>query len=197
MHCLKCTNKKYNECDFAKPLREESLMIYDTEPTKEMHSVAADVEVSYHSRLTRLEEILMFAEKMKFKRIGIAYCGGLTREAYTACNIIELRGFLVSSAMCGICGLDRKEVNVRSFRTDGSGPICNPVGQALALNSDRTDLNIIVGLCVGHDMTFTAHSKAPVSTFIVKDRVLGHNPVQALYTRYVTNPVFMRMKKGK
>ena len=41
---------------------------------------------------------------------------------------------------------------------------------------------MLVGLCVGHDAIFTRHSKAPVTTFIVKDRVLGHNPAAALYT---------------
>ena len=41
---------------------------------------------------------------------------------------------------------------------------------------------MLVGLCVGHDAIFTRHSKAPATTFIVKDRVLGHNPAAALYT---------------
>ena len=42
-------------------------------------------------------------------------------------------------------------------------------------------MNIIVGLCVGHDMLFARHSEAPVTTLVVKDRVTGHNPVAALY----------------
>jgi uncharacterized metal-binding protein len=54
--------------------------------------------------------------------------------------------------------------------------------QAEILNAQKTDYNIIMGLCVGHDMAFTIHSKAPVTTLIVKDRVLAHNPVGALYT---------------
>ncbi|HOO97896.1 MAG TPA: DUF1847 domain-containing protein [Caldisericia bacterium] len=196
MNCLKCTTGRCSDCEHTKPFREESLKIYKTSESSKIHSVAADVEVSYHSRLTRLEELIMFAEKIGYKRIGIAYCGGLTIEARTASKIIVLRGFQISSAMCGVCGLDRKELGIKSFRADGTGPICNPVGQALALNSDNTELNIIVGLCVGHDILFTQYSKAPVSTFIVKDRVLGHNPVQAVYSKYVTNQVVMRMKKN-
>jgi uncharacterized metal-binding protein len=39
-----------------------------------------------------------------------------------------------------------------------------------------------MGLCVGHDSLFSRHSEAPVTTLVVKDRVLGHNPVAALYT---------------
>lgn len=48
----------------------------------------------------------------------------------------------------------------------------------------KTDLNIAIGLCVGHDALFSKYSDAPVTTLIAKDRVLGHNPVAALYSGY-------------
>ena len=54
--------------------------------------------------------------------------------------------------------------------------------QAKRLNAENTELNIVVGLCVGHDSLFYKYSEAPVTTLVVKDRVLGHNPVAALYT---------------
>jgi uncharacterized metal-binding protein len=59
--------------------------------------------------------------------------------------------------------------------------MCNPIGQALLLNNENTDLNIILGLCVGHDSLFIKYSNAPVTVFAVKDRVLAHNPLGALY----------------
>ena len=61
---------------------------------------------------------------------------------------------------------------------------CNPAAQALLLNKAKTDMNIIVGLCVGHDITFTHLSKAPVTTFIAKDRSNPHNPAAVLHTSY-------------
>jgi uncharacterized metal-binding protein len=61
---------------------------------------------------------------------------------------------------------------------------CNPVAQALILNKAKTDLNLILGLCVGHDVTFTRVSEAPVTTFIAKDRSSPHNPAAVLYTHY-------------
>ena len=69
---------------------------------------------------------------------------------------------------------------------DGEGreAVCNPIGQALCLERCGTDLNIIVGLCMGHDILFTKSSHAPVTTLIVKDRVLSHNPAGAIYTAY-------------
>ena len=45
-----------------------------------------------------------------------------------------------------------------------------------------TQLNILLGLCVGHDSLFIKYSEAPVTVFAVKDRVLGHNPIAAIYT---------------
>jgi uncharacterized metal-binding protein len=44
-----------------------------------------------------------------------------------------------------------------------------------------TDLNVLMGLCVGHDSLFFRHSAAPVTVLAVKDRVLGHNPLAAVY----------------
>ena len=38
-----------------------------------------------------------------------------------------------------------------------------------------------MGLCVGHDSLFFRHSEAPVTVLAVKDRVLGHNPLAAVY----------------
>ncbi len=61
---------------------------------------------------------------------------------------------------------------------------CNPIGQAMLLNRAETDMNVVVGLCVDHDILFTKHSEAPVTTLIAKDRVTGHNPTVILYTHY-------------
>ena len=60
--------------------------------------------------------------------------------------------------------------------------ICNPIMQAKLLNDAHTDLNVVVGLCVGHDSLFYKYSDALVTTAVTKDRVMGHNPVAALYT---------------
>ena len=57
----------------------------------------------------------------------------------------------------------------------------NPIAQAKILNRAKSDMNIIVGLCVGHDMLFAKYSKAPVTTLVVKDRVTNHNPAAVLY----------------
>jgi uncharacterized metal-binding protein len=59
--------------------------------------------------------------------------------------------------------------------------MCNPVYQAKLLNHEKTDLNILLGLCVGHDSLFFKFSEAPTTVLAVKDRVTGHNPLAAIY----------------
>jgi len=61
---------------------------------------------------------------------------------------------------------------------------CNPVGQALVLNERQTELNVIMGLCLGHDILFQQFSEAPVTTLVVKDRVTCHNPLGPIINGY-------------
>ncbi len=194
MNCIHCKSKDCFNCMASAGFRDESIELYRNEQIKRIHHISADVEVTYHSKRTRIEEIIIFAKMMDWNHIGLAFCRGLIAETAMAYDYLTQAGFKVSSAMCSLCGIKRKEMNLMDFVPDGSSPICNPAGQALALNADGTDLNLIVGLCVGHDIIFTKYSEAPVSTFIVKDRVLGHNPVQSLYNRYLKKTITNRIK---
>jgi uncharacterized metal-binding protein len=60
---------------------------------------------------------------------------------------------------------------------------CDPVGQAAQFAACETSLNVIAGMCVGHDALFIRHSRAWVTSLVVRDRRLAHNPAAALYTR--------------
>ena len=46
---------------------------------------------------------------------------------------------------------------------------------------NRAELNVLLGLCVGHDSLFFRYAEAPVTVLAVKDRVTGHNPLAAVY----------------
>jgi len=59
--------------------------------------------------------------------------------------------------------------------------MCNPITQAKILNDEKTEFNIAVGLCVGHDALFFRYAEAPCTVLIAKDRVFGHNPAAGLY----------------
>lgn len=51
---------------------------------------------------------------------------------------------------------------------------CNPFMQAEVLNQAQCDLNVNVGLCLGHDMIFARHSQAWVTTLEIKDQSTKH-----------------------
>jgi uncharacterized metal-binding protein len=109
-------------------------------------------------------------------------------EAARIVKFLEKSGFTIASVLCKCGGVDKTKLHVAKEYKIGD-PIefeasCNPVLQAELLNKAETDINVIVGLCLGHDMIFTMNSKAPVTTLIVKDRLLGHNPIIALYSDY-------------
>ena len=136
----------------------------------------------------RIKEIAEFAKKIGENKLGIAFCSGLFEETHRANAILENHGFEIVSVMCSCGSIDKHEVGIppeyRIRNPDNFEAACNPLLQAELLNKAETAFNIIIGLCVGHDMLFTSHSKAPVTTLIVKDRLTGHNPVISLYTRY-------------
>ena len=136
----------------------------------------------------RIKEIIEFGKLVHAKKLGVAFCAGLHDEAARVVTILEKAGFTVASVRCKCGAVDKTKLNVAKEYKIGD-PLkfeaaCNPIVQAKLLNDAGTDINIIVGLCVGHDMLFTMNSKAPVTTLIVKDRLLGHNPVIALYSDY-------------
>lgn len=124
---------------------------------------------------TRLDEIMEYARARKMTRLGIATCYGLMSESGALSDILEHNGFEVVSVSC-LCG----EINPQDIGMPGN-IACNPILQAEVLNHEKTELNIMVGLCIGHDILFLRHCKAETTPLVVKDRSLGHNPVAALY----------------
>ena len=146
---------------------------------------------------TRVEEIVEFAKKMDFRKLGVAFCAGLFAEGKTLVRILAKHGFEVVSVCCKVGGVpkeflgleDREKVRVGTYET-----MCNPITQAEILNEAGTDFNVLVGLCVGHDSLFLKNAKALSTVLVAKDRVLGHNPVAALYG---TRVYFQRLLKSE
>ncbi len=136
------------------------------------------------ARWTRVEDTVAFAKLMGYKLIGIATCIGLLDETSKLAAILEGQGFEVASVCCKAGSIDKLKLGLgedEKVRPGTFEPACNPIAQAKLLNAQKTDMNVIVGLCVGHDMLFNKYSEAPVTTLVVKDRVTGHNPVAVLY----------------
>jgi uncharacterized metal-binding protein len=136
----------------------------------------------------RIRELAEFARAIGARRLGLAFCSGLHDEAGRAAAILEKHGLEIVSVICSCGAVDKTEAGVPAeykIRDPGAfEAACNPLVQAEILNRLEPAFNILVGLCVGHDMLFTSRSKAPVTTLIVKDRFTAHNPVASLYSRY-------------
>jgi uncharacterized metal-binding protein len=148
-----------------------------------------------NARWTRVEDTIAFAKLMGYRKIGMATCIGLLDEAERLAAILRAQGFEPQSVCCKAGSIDKLELGLAErdkVRPGTFEPACNPIAQAEICNRLGTDMNIIVGLCVGHDMLFNKHSKAPVTTLIVKDRVTGHNPIAVLYGQ---NFYYKRLQK--
>jgi uncharacterized metal-binding protein len=131
-----------------------------------------------------VEDTIAFAKLMGWRKIGIATCIGLLEETSRLEEILLAQGLEPMSVCCKVGSVDKERLGVKDadkVRPGTYEPACNPVAQARILNDLATDMNVIVGLCVGHDMLFSKHSRAPVTTLVVKDRVTGHNPAAVLY----------------
>jgi uncharacterized metal-binding protein len=90
----------------------------------------------------------------------------------------------VASVCCKVGAVAKEDLELKKIDDARLEVACNPIAQAQILDATGSELNVIVGLCLGHDILFSRHSKAPVTTLVVKDRVLGHNPAAALYASY-------------
>lgn len=156
--------------------------LYAEEENRTISVISAEIEDEFYRQYTRVEETVEFAGRMGFHKIGIATCVGLIEESRVLAKILRKNGFEVFGAVCKVGSFQKTDAGVPQEHITKTGRImCNPILQAEILNRNDTELNIIMGLCVGHDSLFCKYSNAPVTTLVVKDRVLAHNPVGALY----------------
>lgn len=137
------------------------------------------------AKLPRIEELIQFARKCGYKKLGIAHCGGLMKEAGILTDILENNGFEVISVQCKAGAVAKEEIGIQA-EEKVVGPenwetMCNPIAQAMILNRASVDLAIMLGLCIGHDTLFIKYCEVPLTVLAVKDRLLAHNPLAALY----------------
>ena len=130
---------------------------------------------------------------MGYRSLGIAFCLGFIKEAGILAGILEGE-FHVHSVCCKVGSIEKSTFGMAERPWIGKVS-CNPIEQARILAEEGTEFNIVLGLCVGHDSLFYKHSKAPVTTLVVKDRKLGHNPVAALYCPYIRSELGRPLKE--
>ena len=149
------------------------------------------------AKLPRIEELIQFARKCSYKKLGIAHCGGLIKEAGMLTEILQNNGFEVISVQCKAGAVPKEEIGIQPHEKI-PGPekwetMCNPIAQAMIINRSEIDLAIMLGLCIGHDTLFIKYCNVPLTVLAVKDRLLAHNPLAALY---LSDSYYGRLKRG-
>ena len=155
---------------------------YEEDRNHDIMVASAEVEYEGYCQWTRVQEIMEFARKIGAKKIGIANCIGLINEARIFAKILRANGFEAYAIICKVAGKTKSSIGIPAKCEEIGAAMCNPILQARLLNEAKTDLNVVIGLCVGHDSLFYKYSDAYVTTLVTKDRVTGNNPAAALYT---------------
>ena len=149
---------------------------YSVEDKQEMKNA---FQALLKSKRSRLLELIEFMKISGYKKIGIANCLSMQKYAAKLVEILQNEGFEVFSINCKQSGLDGSEIS-----PDMKGASCDPISQADYLNEMGTEFNINVGLCLGHGLLFDKYSKAPVTTFVVKDFAHNHNVLEILVAHH-------------
>jgi len=187
-----CTTAEKENMPKNCPMRNEENMDaiaeeYKKDAVREFHRAAAVVEAEGYCEWPRLRETMEFAVKMGYRKLGIAFCAGFKKEAKILAQLLRKNGFEVASVVCKTGGYDKSFVGIaedEKICRGGFEAMCNPIAQAKILNAEKCEMDLMLGLCVGHDSLFLKYCEAPVTVVAVKDRLLGHAPLNALYSNY-------------
>lgn len=193
MKCDLCPDKNCSQGKDCWEIKGDIQNMYSSPEDQKILQVSTAIEGNYYLQKTRVEELIIFCREMNYRRLGVAFCLGLEKEAQILCTFLR-KHFTVSSICCKVCGVSKEDFGLKKIDPHRHEIMCNPLMQAKVLQDENTELNIIVGLCLGHDLLFTKYSHAPVTTLIVKDRLLAHNPAGALYSRFYTNRITRKNK---
>jgi uncharacterized metal-binding protein len=131
----------------------------------------------------RILEICEFAGKLGYTRLGLAFCIRYFKDAPLVADYLKDHGFEVVSVVCKTGSIPKEKIGIaedEKLRIGTYEPMCNPILQAMVLNASGTQLNVVMGLCVGHDSMLFQHSEAPCTVLVAKDRVHEDRAMDAL-----------------
>ncbi len=181
MDCIKCNIKNCRiteSCNSQKFDSDALKRKYHLSDNQKIIQAAAKlVDNGRAGTLSRLQEIIVFAKEMNFKRIGFAYCYGMEKEAALIAQIFRESNLKTYPVSCTTGGFKQIEINEK---TEINKVSCNPLAQAEQINSEVVDLTVTMGLCLGHDILFQKYINSYTTTLLVKDRVYNNNPIEAI-----------------
>ena len=174
MTCCPCKNEE---------IQKQAAELYNEPENLNIALSSAIVEAEGYAKISRVEEIVLFCQKAGYKKIGLVFCMGLKNEAKIVSKIFRHHGLEVVSVICKNGSVPKSSIGVTAEHTLSGCTeevMCNPIGQALLMNQEKVDFNVLLGLCVGHDTLALKYIEAPTTVLAVKDRLTGHNPIAAI-----------------
>jgi len=133
----------------------------------------------------RAEEIIMLAKVSGYKKLGLAFGIELQQEAKLYTDILENNGFEVVSVCCKAGGVPKDKIGItkdeKLHGPDSKETMCSGLIMAELLNSENTDMNIMMGLEVGQDALFYKYAKAFTIPFVIIDRIYGGATMEGVY----------------
>ncbi|MDD4332039.1 MAG: DUF1847 domain-containing protein [Methanosarcinaceae archaeon] len=156
MQCILCKKKdclQGRNCSLIK-----SELEYSEKEKKELLISALFQAESEKKR--KLEEIVIYAKKMGYTKIGIAFAIEYEKEARLVYNILS-RYFEIYSVCCKVCGFGKEDFGIPKKEASEFEAACNPKGQARLLNEDGAELNLMLGLDTINEILFSENSAAP------------------------------------
>ena len=131
---------------------EEAAKVYDEPSMRSLARASAKVEAGGNLKWTRVEDTVEFAHEMGYKKLGIACCIGLKREAAVLESILKENGFSVVSAICKTGGVGKEKLGMEESEKIHPGSfeaMCNPVvrqccSTMLDLNSTLFSVSVLV-----------------------------------------------------
>ena len=167
-----CKDPEHKDMPKNCPMRQEALVEeakaeYQKPEVQKFFVTSSEIEHDGYCQWPRLKETMVFCKRMGYKKIGLGFCIGFAKEARIVADLFRNEGFTVVSAVCKSGGVDKTEAGIpdeKKLKPGQYEAMCNPILQAKLLNEQ-----------------FYQYSEARVTTLVVKDRVLAHNPVGAIY----------------
>lgn len=136
--------------------------LYREEEARHLLAQSARVESKGYCRWTRLQELREFSSLMGYRRIGLAHCPDMGREA-------------------GRVGWALREMGLDPI-LPSQDSAQDPITQSEFFSDRDTELNVLAGMCVSHEAIFLRATHAPTVSLIARDTRLHHNPAAGLYT---------------
>ena len=104
---IELANKEYSKPEILEFAREASIQ------EAECYANRGVKPYVLHPTKPRVQEICEFAKKMGYKKLGIAFCSGLPKEAFSLTQILEAQDFEVISVACKAGRTPKEKIGIR------------------------------------------------------------------------------------